>query len=75
MHKLKPPYRALVISDASHASSKTVYAKEGQLVLLTTDEASQRHPTTAAYMSASQQRSAIRTNATLVLQLQKVQQS
>jgi hypothetical protein len=54
MHKLKPPYRALVISDASHASSKTVYAKEGQLVLLTTDEASQRHPTTAAYMSASQ---------------------
>ena len=54
MHKLQPPYRALVISDASHASSKTVYAKEGQLILLTSDEASARHPHTAAYLSPAQ---------------------
>jgi hypothetical protein len=54
IHKLQPPFRVLVISDASHASSKTVYAKEGQMVLLTSDESYNRQPKQAAYLAASQ---------------------
>ena len=54
MFKINPPFRELVVSDASHASSKTVYAKEGQLLLLTSDESSTRLPKTAAILSAQQ---------------------
>ena len=35
--KLKPQYRLANVHDASHATSKTVYAQEGRLVLLMSD--------------------------------------
>eukprot|EP00959_Pyramimonas_sp_CCMP1952_P109073 2281240-Pyramimonas_sp.AAC.1 len=31
--KLEPPYRMVAVADASHASSKTSYAVEGQMAI------------------------------------------
>jgi hypothetical protein len=52
--KVQSPFRLLVISDASHASSKTVYAKEGQITLLSSDESSSRLPQRPAILSGEQ---------------------
>jgi len=52
--KVQSPYRLLVISDASHASSKTVYAKEGQITLLTSDESASRLPSRPSILTGDQ---------------------
>jgi hypothetical protein len=54
IHKIKPPFRFLAWSDASHASSKTVYAFEGHLCMLASDNSAARLPTKQSDLTAAQ---------------------
>jgi hypothetical protein len=54
IHKIDPPYRLLAWSDASHASSKTVYAFEGQLCLLASDRGAHRLPSKQTDLTSAQ---------------------